>query len=144
MIVRYLYEYLKSELVLPKLKSTLPLQYVSSYTAVALSKMLQGFPVHKNYNDINATLGSLQRFLSDYSNQDLFLDAFGDGRRFVSDYLKQQISFWRDNYRNGYFHKHNLNDLEKVKQIRNQTIFLYMMILGSLDLRTEDLEELMY
>ena len=93
---------------------------------------------------INATLGSLQRFLSDYSNQDLFLDAFGDGRRFVSDYLKQQISFWRDNYRNGYFHKHNLNDLEKVKQIRNQTIFLYMMILGSLDLRTEDLEELMY
>ena len=98
----------------------------------------------KNYNDINATLGSLQRFLSDYSNQDLFLDAFGDGRRFVSDYLKQQISFWRDNYRNGYFHKHNLNDLEKVKQIRNQTIFLYMMILGSLDLRTEDLEELMY
>lgn len=91
---------------------------------------------------INKTLGSLQYFLTNYSNSDLFSDAFGEGKRFVINYLGMLISLWREKNRNGYFHKDNLQDLDKVIQIREQTLFLYMVILGSLNLSDEILEEL--
>ena len=88
----------------------------------------------ENQDEIDKTLGSLQCFLSNWSNDDLFQNSFGGGKHFVMNYLKNQISDWRKQYRNGYFHKHNLNDKDKIESIREETYFLYMLILGTIRL----------
>jgi hypothetical protein len=88
----------------------------------------------ENQEEIDKTLGSLQYFLSDWSNDDLFQNSFGGGKHFVIGYLKKQISDWRKQYRNGYFHKHNLTDKAKIEAIREETYFLYLLILGTIKL----------
>lgn len=75
---------------------------------------------------IKTTLGDLEHFISDYSN----LDLFEENNKFAVRYLKEQLSLWRDRYRNGYFHKHQLDIKENVIKIREETIFLYSIILG--------------
>lgn len=40
----------------------------------------------------------------------------------------------RRKYRNGYFHKHNLENKKQVDAIRDETYFLYLLILGSISL----------
>lgn len=58
-------------------------------------------------------------------------------------YLKSQIDLWRINYRNGYFHKRKLNKRSMVENIRKETVYLYMIILGSIDLTSENILSLM-
>jgi hypothetical protein len=87
-----------------------------------------------NFEDIDTTLGSLQYFITNYSNDDLFETVFGTSTHFVMRYLRSQLSVWRAKYRNGYFHKHNLEDKEKINLIREETFFLYLLILGSISL----------
>ncbi len=54
-IVKYLHEYLKLDRRLPFWDEGLSEgRYEAYYAANALSKMLRGFPVHKNYNDMKA------------------------------------------------------------------------------------------
>ncbi len=95
-----------------------------------------------NQNQVDRTLGALQYFLSDWGNDDLFMNAFGNGKHFVMKYLKKQISDWRDMYRNGFFHKHVLKDVQKVDAIREETYFLYMLILGTVKLSPADIHRL--
>lgn len=90
-----------------------------------------------NVSDIDTTLGSLQFFIANYSNEDLFESAFGYGKGYVRNYLKVQLNDWRDEYRNGFFHKDNLNDKSKIDTIREETYFLYFLILGSISLDDE-------
>ena len=52
-------------------------------------------------------------------------------------YLKSQLSDWRSQNRNGYLHKDNLEGKEAVETVRDETYFLYMLILGSLALDEE-------
>ena len=54
-VVQHLHEFLKSDKLAPEWDdgATKP-QYVSYYAASALSKMLRGFPVHKNYFNMEA------------------------------------------------------------------------------------------
>lgn len=87
-----------------------------------------------NAKDIDTTLGSLQCFIMDYDNDDLFENVFGTSTHFVMRYLGDQLSAWRRKYRNGYFHKCNLDDKERVYAIRNETFFLYLLILGAISL----------
>lgn len=93
----------------------------------------------KNIDLIDKTLGSLQHFITNYDNDDFYLNNFGNSKHFVQNYIKSQLKDWRDSYRNGYFHKHNLNDKSKIDSIREETFYLYMLILGSLELSDEDL-----
>lgn len=58
------------------------------------------------------------------------------------NYMIQTIDDWREKYRNGYFHRHNLQSETKVKEIRNQTIQLYFLILGSFEIKDEDFDKL--
>jgi hypothetical protein len=44
--------------------------------------------------------------------------------------------------RNGYFHKDNM-PAKEVSEIREQTYFLYLLILGSLTLSDENISDLM-
>jgi hypothetical protein len=95
-----------------------------------------------NFEDIDTTLGSLQYFITNYANDDLFEPVFGNSTHFVMRYLRDQLSKWRARYRNGYFHKHNLTDRCKIDAIRDETFFLYLLILGTISLSEEDLDAL--
>lgn len=87
-----------------------------------------------NSDEIDTTLGSLEHFITNYSNDDLFEKFFGPSTHFVMRYLKTQLSVWRLNYRNGYFHKSNLQDKKKIDIIRDETFFLFLLILGTISL----------
>lgn len=92
-----------------------------------------------NDDEINQTLGSLEGFIAHASNMDLLINSLGRSKFFVQRYLKSQIDEWRDIYRNGFFHKHILDDVSKIKRIREETFFLYMLILGAIDLSDDDI-----
>lgn len=92
-------------------------------------------------DEIDTTLGSLEHFIIDSVNSDLFINAFA-GNRFVINYIKKQISAWRAKKRNGLFHKTQLKDKAKIESIREETIFLYCLILGSLKLTNEQVKKL--
>lgn len=96
----------------------------------------------ENMDDIDNTLGALQYFLSSYSNDDLFNSSFGNSKHFIMNYLRTQISDWRQQYRNGYFHKHNLTDINKISAIKEETYFLYMLILGAINLSSSEIRRL--
>lgn len=100
-------------------------------------------PIIESDNKINNTLGSLEYLLNSWKNENLFNNSFDNTRKLMK-YLNENIKLWRKNYRNGYFHKDNLNELEKVKIIRDETFYLYMLIIGSLSLSEEDIGKLMY
>lgn len=87
---------------------------------------------------IETTLGNLEYFFTDYNN----LDLFESKDKFFSRYLRAQLSLWRERYRNGYFHKHNLENVERVKAIREETIFMYCLILGSVNYNDSLLDSL--
>lgn len=97
--------------------------------------MLRGTVISETTaEDIDKTLGSLQYFLSNWSNDDLFQSCFGTGKHFVMNYLRTQISDWRKQYRNGFFHKNNLKEKDRIEAIREETYFLYFLVLGSIKL----------
>ena len=100
---------------------------------VGQGRAVQGVIVaENNENDIDTTLGSLQWFITDYANDDLFENAFETCTHFVMNYLRAQLKDWKNKYRNGYFHKHNLKDESKIKKIRSETIYLHFLILGTI------------
>ncbi len=95
--------------------------------------------VGRHNDDIRTTLGNMEYFITDYSNDDLYDRAFGENTHFVMQYLRCQLSDWRSQNRNGYLHKDNLEGKEAVETVRDETYFLYMLILGSLALDEEAL-----
>lgn len=99
----------------------------------------------QNEEVINATLGNLEHFFEKgQKNYDLLLDVFGDDNKAVVVYLRDIISEWRIYYRNGYFHKDNLADKGKITEIRNQAYYMYMLILGSINLTNAEIDKLMH
>lgn len=102
---------------------------------VGQGRDIRGIEISEETEDaINKTLGSLECFITNWSNKDLIENSFGKGKRYVINYLKYQIADWRSKYRNGYFHKHNLKNKEKIEAIREETYFLYLLILGTIKL----------
>lgn len=84
--------------------------------------------------NIDTTLGTMQYFITNYTNDDLFESIFGTSTHFVMRYLRYQLSSWRTKYRNGYFHKKILEDKDVIDMLRDKTFFLYLLILGSISL----------
>lgn len=102
---------------------------------IGQGRQIRGITIgNDNADDIDTTLGSLQHFIANYDNDDLFENVFGRSTHFVMNYLRNQLSDWRKKYRNGYFHKHNLEDKERINAIRDETFFLYLLILGTISL----------
>lgn len=79
----------------------------------------------------NATLGNMVYFLKDMQNRDIYIDGIDPE---VIQCIISIINRWVYKERNGYFHKHLLCDMKKVRQIRNRTYLLYYLILGSVRL----------
>lgn len=96
----------------------------------------------ENYDIIDNTLGSLEYFFRCEDNFDLFRTVFGNSQYFVIRYLRAQIADWRNHYRNGLFHKNLLKSSETITRIRQETVYLYMLILGSIELSNENINRL--
>lgn len=79
----------------------------------------------QNLEYMDTSLGSLINYMND--NNDCW-EISKDGRKI----LKELLDDYRTSVRNGYFHKHNLEDIEEVKRIRNNTIYLLCFLIGSL------------
>ena len=84
-------------------------------------------------NNIDITLGTLQKYVNYIRNNDIYI--VND----IQSYLNDILNYWRKYMRNDYLHKDKLNDPETVKQIRNQTIYLYFLIIGSLRFNKQNL-----
>jgi hypothetical protein len=79
----------------------------------------------QNLEYMDTSLGSLINYMNDNN------DCWGiskDGRKT----LKELLDDYRTSVRNGYFHKHNIEDIEEVKRIRNNTVYLLCFLIGSL------------
>lgn len=87
--------------------------------------------------EIPATLGNIEIFLR--NNIDIFLTDIRS--RSIENILKI-ISDWRNNYRNGHLHRHNITEDKEVSDIREMTILMLYIILGSLRINQEILEKM--
>lgn len=102
-------------------------------------KNIRGVEIQETDNDdIDKTLGSLEYFITSYENDDIFDRVFAYSKHFLMRYLRNKLRVWRTYYRNGYFHKDKLKDEEKIKKIREETIYIYFLLLGSVDLSKDD------
>ena len=83
-----------------------------------------------------------------YNNYDdiLALSFSQKEARFVSKYITKYIAVFRKNYRNGHFHKHNIDgdtSMTVVESIRTVTYELYYLILGMIELDPSEKQDLM-
>ena len=85
----------------------------------------------ENESLIDSTLGSLEKVFQ--KNSWMF-----DVNDFAKRHIVDAIADWREKHRNGFFHKHNLQSIDKVKEIRNQTLQLYFLILGGCTIADAD------
>lgn len=88
-----------------------------------------------NENLIDNTLGSLEQVFK--KNPWMF-----DVNDFAKRHIVDAITDWREKHRNGFFHKHNLQSIDKVKEIREQTLQLYFLILGGCTISDADFTKL--
>lgn len=63
-----------------------------------------------------------------------------DVNKYVREHLVATVDDWREKHRNGYFHKHNLQSIEKVTEIRERAFQLYFLILGSCTVKDSQLD----
>ena len=64
--------------------------------AIGQGRQIRGVTIQgDNAEDIDTTLGSLEYFITNYANDDLFENIFGTSTHFVMRYLKYQLSAWR-------------------------------------------------
>lgn len=85
----------------------------------------------ENESVIDSTLWSLEQVFK--HNGWMF-----DINYHAQNYLVEAVDKWRDKHRNGYFHKHNLQSIQKVEEIRAQTLQLYFLILGGCKIKDDD------
>lgn len=91
-------------------------------------KTKDGYQPYSSTNEeiIDSTVGSLKSFVFSY---DAKLAISGNIRQFIKD----AVELWTKYQRNGYFHKHNLFQKDnKIDEVREQTLYLYFLILGGL------------
>ena len=74
---------------------------------------------------MDISLGSLIWYVSD--NEKCW-NLSAQGKKLLNKLLLD----YKDSVRNGYFHKHNLEDIEEVKRIRENTLYLLCFIIGGL------------
>lgn len=78
-----------------------------------------------------ATLGNLLFYMKSVSNRHIFKNQVSSAA------IKKSIDIineWIKVERNGYFHKHNIEDIDRVEEIREKTLILYFLLLASIDI----------
>ncbi len=100
------------------------------------NKGYQYYNTIDNETIIDSTLKSLNDFLT--SNEGKLAHSVR-----IRGCIKKAVNLWKDNQRNGYFHKHNLYRADnKIDEVREQTIYLYFLILGGIKLSSEEIRKL--
>ncbi len=79
----------------------------------------------QNLEYMDTSLGSLINYMNE--NNDCW-EISKDGKTILTELLND----YRESVRNGYFHKHNIEDIEEVERIRNNTLYLLCFLIGSL------------
>lgn len=84
----------------------------------------------QSHEFINETLGNLLYYLKSYSNRYIYINQISNAA------IKKSIDIireWIKVERNGYFHKHNIQDINRVKEIREKTLILYFLLIASIN-----------
>ena len=83
---------------------------------------------------MDSSIGTFEYFLR--NNTHIFIDPS------LAKIVADMVSCFRQECRNGYFHTHNLSKWDVVEKTRNNAIFLYFVILGSIVIPKEKFEGL--
>lgn len=89
----------------------------------------------ENEDLIDSTLGSIIGYVRHYS--DLW-----DVNGFVKNYVVNRLNTFREKYRNDHLHKDNIKSVAEIEEIRENTIFLYFLLLGAMKIQDNDKEKL--
>lgn len=89
----------------------------------------------ENIDNIDITLGALEQVIN--HNPRLL-----DVNRYAKEHLLDAIDDWRSKQRNGYFHKDNIHDMNKVNEIREKAFQLYFLILGCCTIGDDQFDKL--
>ena len=76
-----------------------------------------------------ATLGNMMYYLKHYENRKIY------STEITREAIKKMVSIireWINNERNGYFHKDNIQSVERVAEIREKTFDLYFLVLSTM------------
>ena len=81
----------------------------------------------------SATLGNMMFYLNAYANRKIYKtnvsnNAIRKSIDIIRDWIKVE--------RNGYFHKHNIQSVERVDEIRRKTYLLYFLLIGAISIDT--------
>lgn len=85
---------------------------------------------------IDFTIGAMANFVKD--NLDMMNDSLGFRNK---KYIRETIFDYKD-LRNGYFHKHNIHDIKVIEKIREKSLYLIFLLLGSFKLSDNDIVSL--
>ena len=88
----------------------------------------------------DTTLGALSQHIEN-SDDSIFNKAFANETADVRTHFVFYLNRWIHNTRNGFFHKHLLT-ADRLRDIREQTYYLYFLILGTLSLTNEQVAQL--
>lgn len=100
-------------------------------------EIIKTFHSGTKLNEDDFTLGSIATYYKRFN-------PYGDSiHPFTRFYIKEYLFHYKD-LRNGYSHKHNITDKDKINEIRNATYDLIFLVLGSHKLNDERLSKLGY
>lgn len=84
-------------------------------------------------DEIDTTLGSMANFIKDYRDDLLIHDISFKAKKYIQESIYSYVRL-----RNGYFHKHNIHDIEVIKEIQKTTWNMFFLLLSSFDISTDD------
>lgn len=87
-----------------------------------------------NEAEVDTSLGSLIGYVKYYS--DLW-----DVNRSMKYYITDKLNEYRIKYRNDHFHKNNVYDLENIREIREQTMLMYYLLLGAFSIASNQITD---
>ncbi len=78
----------------------------------------------ENTDEIDTSLGSIIGYTRHYSQ-------LWDVNKYTKEYIIGKLNEYRQDYRNGYFHKDNITSTAEIEAIRNETLLMYYFLLGA-------------
>ena len=104
----------------------------------------KGLPPEIQLNDqnisdktIDVTLGSMAVFVRNHAAKLFRNDIVWRSKKFVREAIFEYADL-----RNGYFHKENIHQAEKIEEIRNVSFYMFFLLLGTFNLSEANLKEL--
>lgn len=79
----------------------------------------------------SATLGNMMYYLNAYTNRNIYINNISNNAiRKSVDIIRN----WIKVERNGYFHKHNIQTVDRIKEVRKEIYLLYFLLIGAISI----------